>query len=237
MSGKSTYLRQVALLTILAHVGCFVPATFASFRLVDRLFTRIGTSDCMERNCSTFMVEMKEMAFIIQNATNHSLMIIDELGRGSSYLDGASIAWAICEYLLSLRAYTLCATHYMQLADLEAIYPNAKNYHLQVEHDRMKLRPTFMYTLKEGPTDLKFGLVLAEIAGFPPDAVAAAREIHRKLQQSDTAKKEKEAQHLRELSQLAQRLLNLKTSTLSPELLRRYLTNLKEKFIAAQHEE
>lgn len=104
----------------------------------------------------------------------------------------------------------------MQLADLEAIYPNAKNYHLQVEHDRMKLRPTFMYTLKEGPTDLKFGLVLAEIAGFPPDAVAAAREIHRKLQQSDTAKKEKEAQHLRELSQLAQRLLNLKTSTLSP---------------------
>jgi DNA mismatch repair ATPase MutS len=155
----------------------------------------------------------------------------------------------------------------MQLADLEAIYPNAKNYHLQVEHDRMKLRPTFMYTLKEGPTDLKFGLVLAEIAGFPPDAVAAAREIHRKLQQSDTAKKEKEAQHLRELSQLAQRLLNLKTSTLSPgtlsrpsspnptaldwsadgadeyfvvfltELLRRYLTNLKEKFIAAQHEE
>jgi DNA mismatch repair ATPase MutS len=149
----------------------------------------------------------------------------------------------------------------MQLADLEAIYPNAKNYHLQVEHDRMKLRPTFMYTLKEGPTALKFGLVLAEIAGFPPDAVAAAREIHRKLQQSDTAKKEKEAQHLRELSQLAQRLLNLKTSTLSPgtlphffdntvammklilvvvfltELLRRYLTNLKEKFIAAQHEE
>jgi DNA mismatch repair ATPase MutS len=104
----------------------------------------------------------------------------------------------------------------MQLADLEGIYPNVKNYHLQVEHDRAKLRPTFMYTLKEGPTDLKFGLVLAEIAGFPPDAIAAAKEIHDTLQQSDTAKREKEAQRMREISQLAQRLLNLKTSTLPP---------------------
>jgi DNA mismatch repair protein MSH4 len=120
------------------------------------------------------------------------------------------------EYLLSLRAYTLCATHYMQLADLESVYPNAKNYHLQVEHDRTKLRPVFMYTLKEGPTDLKFGVALAAIAGFPPDAVAAAKEIFHTLQESETAKREKEPHHSRALSQLVQRLANLKTSTLPP---------------------
>jgi len=164
-------------------------------------------------------------------------VLVDELGRGTSYLDGASIAWSICEYLLSLRTYTLCATHYMQLADLESVYPNVKNYHLQVTHERIKLRPTFMYTLKEGLTDLKFGIALAEIAGLPPDAIASSKEIHCKLQEVEAVKSETEVQYTRALSQLAQRLHNLRTSTLSPELLRRYLVSLKEQFTVMQQEE
>lgn len=113
-------------------------------------------------------------------------------------------------------SFTLCATHYSQLADLESVYPNAKNYHLEVEHDPTKLQPKYMYILKEGPTDLKFGLVLAEIAGLPADAIAAAKEIQRKLLATERSKQEREVQRSRALNQLIQRLVNLKTSTLSP---------------------
>ncbi|KAJ7520528.1 hypothetical protein O6H91_19G009400 [Diphasiastrum complanatum] len=126
MSGKSTYICQVALITIMAHIGCYVPTKFASFRVVDRLFTRIGTRDSVGSNSSTFMTEMRETAFFTQNLTARSFIFIDELGRATSSSDGLAIAWSCSEYLLSLRAYVIFATHMQRLVELSSIYPNVK---------------------------------------------------------------------------------------------------------------
>ncbi|KAL6046684.1 MutS protein msh4 [Balamuthia mandrillaris] len=232
MSGKSTYLRQVALLTIVAHIGCYVPASFASFRLVDRLFTRIGTGDNMETNSSTFMVEMRETAFIVQNATDRSLIIVDELGRATTYLDGLSIAWAVSEYLLSMECYAIIATHFNVLTGLASLYPNVKNYHLQVEHT--PTHPKFMYTLVEGPTnENKYGIEMARIAGLPTEVISMAKAMQGTLEMNNLNFHHSEAasQDAQTTFQLAQRLLHLKTSTLDAELLRKYLQDLKNRFV------
>uniref|UniRef100_N1QSN2 MutS protein-4-like protein n=1 Tax=Aegilops tauschii TaxID=37682 RepID=N1QSN2_AEGTA len=133
MSGKSTYLQQICLIVILAQVGCYVPAQFASLRVVDRIFTRIGTGDNVENNSSTFMTEMKETAFIMQNVSSRSLVVVDELGRATSSSDGLAIAWSCCEHLLSLKGYTVFATHMEGLSELATMYPNVKVLHFEVD--------------------------------------------------------------------------------------------------------
>ncbi|KAI8815605.1 muts domain V-domain-containing protein [Fimicolochytrium jonesii] len=133
MSGKSTYLRQIALLTVISQLGAFVPAEYASVRLTDKLFSRIGSDDSLEANCSTFMLEMRETAFILQNVASRSLIIIDELGRGTSTNDGLGITFAVCEELAKTQAFTFVATHFQELAAVMEVYPNVVNLHLHVE--------------------------------------------------------------------------------------------------------
>ena len=129
MAGKSTYMRQVAIITLMAHIGSYVPATSAKIALTDKIFTRVGASDDLAFGQSTFMVEMSEVSFILNNATNNSLIILDEVGRGTSTLDGLSIAWAVMEYLSqNLCTKTLFATHYHELTDLEGALDGVKNY-------------------------------------------------------------------------------------------------------------
>ncbi|XP_021290564.1 DNA mismatch repair protein MSH4 isoform X3 [Herrania umbratica] len=149
MSGKSTYLQQVCLIVILAQIGCYVPARFATIRVVDRIFTRMGTMDNLESNSSTFMTEMKETAFVMQNVSQRSLIVMDELGRATSSSDGLAIAWSCCEHLLSLTAYTIFATHMENLSELATIYPNVKILHFDVD-------------IRNGRLDFKFQLRMAK---------------------------------------------------------------------------
>jgi DNA mismatch repair protein MSH4 len=133
MSGKSTYLRQIALLTVMAHIGCLIPATVAEFRVTDCLFTRLSNDDSIESNASSFMIEMRDMAYILHHLSPSSLVIVDELGRGTSVHDGMAITCAIAETLIQSRAYTFFATHYLELADILSVYPSVVNLNLRVE--------------------------------------------------------------------------------------------------------
>ncbi|KAB1216997.1 DNA mismatch repair protein MSH4 [Morella rubra] len=180
MSGKSTYLQQVCLIVILAQIGCYVPAHFSTLRVVDRIFTRMGAVDNLESNSSTFMTEMKETAFIMQNISQRSLIVMDELGRATSSSDGFAIAWSCCEYLLSLKAYTIFATHMENLSELAIIYPNVKllHFHVDIRNNRLD----FKFHLKEGPRHVPhYGLLLAEVAGLPSSVIETARSITSKI--------------------------------------------------------
>ncbi|KAH7443282.1 hypothetical protein KP509_02G028400 [Ceratopteris richardii] len=185
MSGKSTYLRQVALITVMAHVGCFVPAQFASFRVVDRILTRIGSGDSPEFNSSTFMTEMKETTFLLENVTPRSLILIDELGRATSSVDGLAVAWSCCEYLLSTNAYTIFSTHMHKLVELSSLYPNVKVCHFLVNITNGKL--DFKFSLKEGYFSIPhYGLLLSELAGFPQNVIEDAKKLTEKLKDKDS---------------------------------------------------
>lgn len=186
MAGKSTYIRQVALLVIMAHMGSFLPAKEAHLGLVDRVFTRIGASDDLSRGQSTFMVEMTETANILHHVTQRSLVILDEIGRGTSTYDGISIAWAVAEYLLSApgkQAKTLFATHYWELTALEQQRPGAANYHVSVlEHEQEVI---FLRKILKGCTDKSYGIHVAKLAGLPEVVLSRSREI---LAQLETGK-------------------------------------------------
>tara|TARA_R110002153_G_scaffold18021_4_gene63163 strand:- start:43307 stop:45895 length:2589 start_codon:yes stop_codon:yes gene_type:complete len=179
MGGKSTYMRQCALIVLMAHMGSFVPATKAVIGPVDQIFTRIGASDDLASGRSTFMVEMSEAANIMNNATQHSLVLMDEIGRGTSTFDGLSLAWACAEKLVrDLGAYTLFATHYFELTEIPLLYEKAINVHLDaIEHgDEI----VFMHQLKTGAASKSYGLQVAKLAGVPSDVIKAAKA---KLQQ------------------------------------------------------
>ena len=185
MSGKSTYLRQVALICIIAQMGCFVPAKSAEIGIIDQIFTRIGASDDLARKLSTFMIEMTETAKILNYATPSSLIIIDELGRGTSTSDGQSIAMATIEKLHELKAKTLFSTHYHQLTEINL--PRVKNYHLDIiENDDGSIN--FVRTLKEGSTDKSYGIHVAKLAGIPDDVIIRAFEILDQIEQKDPFK-------------------------------------------------
>ena len=175
MGGKSTFMRQTAIITLLAHVGCFVPAKSANIGPIDRIFTRIGASDDLAGGRSTFMVEMTETANILHNATENSLVLMDEIGRGTSTFDGLSLAWASAEYLAqNIRAFTLFATHYFELTILPDQLSNVANIHLDaVEHDD---NIVFMHSVKEGPANQSYGLQVASLAGVPNAVISNARE-------------------------------------------------------------
>ncbi len=184
MAGKSTYIRQVALLTLLAHTGSFLPAASARVDLVDRIFTRIGASDDLARGQSTFMVEMSETANILNNATARSLLILDEIGRGTSTFDGLSLAWSIVEHLHNqVGAKTLFATHYHELTELAARMPRLRNYNVAVRewHDQI----IFLRKIVEGGTDKSYGIQVARLAGVPKEVLERAKVILRNLEDSE----------------------------------------------------
>ncbi|MEZ9196620.1 DNA mismatch repair protein MutS [Shewanella sp. 10N.286.54.B9] len=186
MGGKSTYMRQTALITLMAHIGCYVPAEHAIIGPVDRIFTRIGASDDLASGRSTFMVEMTETANILHNATPNSLVLMDEIGRGTSTYDGLSLAWSAAEYLANnLNAMTLFATHYFELTQLPELMDNVENVHLDaVEHGDSIV---FMHAVQEGPASRSYGLQVAALAGVPNSVINAAKQKLHHLESRDHA--------------------------------------------------
>jgi len=185
MSGKSTFLRQVALIVLMAQMGSFVPASAARIGLVDRIFTRIGAQDEIHAGQSTFMVEMIETANILNHATNRSLIILDEIGRGTSTYDGVSIAWAVVEYIHnhpSLRARTFFATHYHELTQLSDLLPGVRNYNVAVSESDGKV--VFLHKIVPGGTDRSYGIHVAQLAGLPRPVIQRASEILTQLESS-----------------------------------------------------
>jgi DNA mismatch repair protein MutS len=183
MSGKSTYLRQVALITLMAQIGCFVPAESAEIGIIDRIFTRIGSQDEIHAGQSTFMVEMTELANILHNATQKSLLVLDEIGRGTSTYDGLSIAWAVLEYIHNhpnLKSKTLFATHYHELTKLPEILPKIKNYNVAVNDTGKQV--VFLHKIIEGGADKSYGIHVAQLAGIPPAVIQRANYLLNKLQ-------------------------------------------------------
>jgi DNA mismatch repair protein MutS len=184
MAGKSTYIRQVALLTLLAHTGSFVPAAEARIDLVDRIFTRIGASDDLSRGQSTFMVEMTETANILNNAIARSLIVLDEIGRGTSTFDGLSLAWSIVEFLHNqVGAKTLFATHYHELTELAARLPRIKNFNVAVREWNDQI--VFLRKIVEGGTDKSYGIQVARLAGVPEEVLERAKQILSNLEESE----------------------------------------------------
>lgn len=235
MAGKSALLRQTALIVLMAQMGCFVPARAATLGVVDKVFTRVGASDNIAQGESTFMVEMNEAANILNNMTNHSLVLFDELGRGTSTYDGISIAWSIVEYLHecpTAHPKTLFATHYHELNELENAFPRVRNYNVSVREQNQKV--IFLRKLVPGGSEHSFGIHVAKLAGMPPSVVKRANEILKELEgTSDNAKALtkplKEIEQTREgyqlsifqlddpvLSQIRDELLGIEINTLTP---------------------
>ncbi|MCH5151214.1 MAG: DNA mismatch repair protein MutS [Clostridiales bacterium] len=186
MAGKSTFMRQVALITLMAHIGSFVPAASAEIPIVDKIFTRVGASDDIAFNQSTFMVEMVEVANILNNATKNSLIILDEIGRGTSTFDGLSIAWAVMEYVSNnICAKTLFSTHYHELTDLEGRIDGVKNYRVTVKELNGSI--VFLHKIARGGTNKSFGIEVASLAGVPDDVCVRAREIVTLLENSNVS--------------------------------------------------
>ncbi|XP_034015949.1 mutS protein homolog 4 isoform X2 [Thalassophryne amazonica] len=240
MSGKSTYLKQVALCQIMAQIGSFVPAEYASFRVADQIFTRIGVDDDFETNSSTFMLEMKEISYIIHNVSDRSLIIIDELGRGTSAEEGIGICHSVCEFLLRLKAFTLFATHFLELCQLENLYPNVENQHMQVQHTRNgetnAESVVYTHVLSRGCSeDRHYGLRAAEMTALPPSITEEAKALASKVGQQLLAKHNSDPETLRQRAEyhLATRLLQTaRNSRLDPDSLRMYLKGLKKQYVA-----
>ncbi|OGL42022.1 MAG: DNA mismatch repair protein MutS [Candidatus Schekmanbacteria bacterium GWA2_38_11] len=186
MAGKSTYMRQVALIVLLAQIGSFVPAKEAHVGIIDRIFTRVGAADNLAKGQSTFMVEMQETANILNNASSKSLIILDEIGRGTSTFDGLSIAWAVAEYIHDenrIGAKTLFATHYHELTELAATLPGVKNYNIAVKEWNDEI--IFLRKIVEGGTDKSYGIQVARLAGLPKEVIARAKEVLSNLEETE----------------------------------------------------
>ncbi|GIX70034.1 mutS protein homolog 4 [Caerostris darwini] len=181
MSGKSTYLKQLAVLQIMAQMGSYIPAEFASFRIADQILTRMGSNSDIEKNYSTFMLQMKEANFVLQHTSDKSLIIMDELGKGTSIEEGCAITYAICEELLKTKAFVLCSTHFTQLTHLASIYPNVENYHFKVDYvvdESVGCSCNFTHMLTPGPCKEKYyGIKIAEISTMPQSIVSEAKNL------------------------------------------------------------
>ncbi len=188
MAGKSTYMRQAALIVLMAQIGSFVPAKQAKIGIADRIFTRVGASDDLASGQSTFMVEMTEVANILRNATSNSLLVLDEIGRGTSTFDGLSIAWAVVEHISNpklLGAKTLFATHYHELTELEGKLNNVNNYCIAVKEKGDDV--VFLRKIVPGGADKSYGIQVAKLAGVPESVIARAKEISEELSAHDIA--------------------------------------------------
>jgi DNA mismatch repair protein MSH4 len=234
--GKSTYLRQIGLLVILAHSGCFVPAEWASVRVTEQLFARMTTDDEMEANAGSFMVEMRETAHIIESATARSLVLIDELGRGTSMGDGLALAWSVCEALLQRKALTVCATHFTDLTDLALLYPQAQNINLAVRADGQRL--TSLFQVESGasaPALEDYGIRVAELVGFPQSVIAQARAVAAELRNRVATRVRASAQpSTRQHHTLLVKLLALKHASLPEPAMRSFLLDLRRQFSPPQ---
>jgi len=244
MAGKSTYMRQIALTVLMAQIGGFVPAAEARIGIVDRIFTRIGASDYITKGQSTFMVEMIETANILNNATSKSLIIIDEVGRGTSTFDGISIAWAVAEYIAkTIAARTLFATHYNELTELAITLEGVKNYNVSVKEWGDQI--IFLRKVEEGPADKSYGIQVAQLAGLPQEVIGRAKEVLTNLEKEelDEAGEPKFASHkhkkrtvqldlfgAREDSLLSE-LMSTDMEALSPEDALNKFKELKKKWI------
>ena len=240
MAGKSTYMRQVALITLMAQIGSFVPASSAKIGVVDKIFTRVGASDDLSLGQSTFMVEMMEVATILKNATSNSLVILDEIGRGTSTYDGLSIAWAVAEYIADKErcgAKTLFATHYHELTDLENKLEGIKNYSIAVKEKGEDI--IFLRKIVNGGTDESYGVHVARLAGVPKDVTKRANEILRSLERKNIlngkqieSKKQVEGQldmGNYKLAELAQEIDKIDLNVLTPIDALNTLVKIKEK--------
>ena len=237
MAGKSVFMRQVALICIMAQMGCYIPAQSAELPIIDKIFTRVGASDDLSTGRSTFMVEMSEVAFIMKNATNNSLLLMDEIGRGTSTYDGLSIAWAIMDYLSqNLKAKTLFSTHYHELTELEGRLDGVKNYKLSVRELAGSI--VFVRKLMRGSANRSFGIEVAQLAGLPEFIIKKAKEILKKLENADIAKREKEKENMNyqlsifstgKQSEVSKILKELDIDSISPRTALDILADLKEK--------
>ncbi len=234
MAGKSTYMRQVALITLMAHIGCFVPAKQAIIPITDRIFTRVGASDNLILDQSTFMVEMTEVASILLNATRDSLLVLDEVGRGTSTYDGLSIAWSVIEFLTEkIRAKTLFATHYHELTELENTTEGVKNYKITVRE--LNGTVVFLRKIARGGANRSFGIEVASLAGVPKEITARAKGILKALEKSDISKGKidftqmEEVAEERALTEVEQILVDTDVNTLSPMQALMLLCDLKDK--------
>ena len=218
MAGKSTYMRQVALITLMAQVGSFVPANYAKIGVVDKIFTRVGASDDLSMGQSTFMVEMMEVANILREATSNSLVILDEIGRGTSTYDGLSIAWAVASYIADKEkcgAKTLFATHYHELTQLENKVEGVKNYSIAVKEKGEDI--IFLRKIVKGGTDESYGIHVAKLAGVPAPVVKRANEILKSLERTNAfGKKETQESKKQATGQLD--MYNYKLAELAHEI-------------------
>ena len=240
MAGKSTYMRQVALITLMAQIGSFVPASYARIGVVDKIFTRVGASDDLSMGQSTFMVEMTEVASILKNATSKSLIILDEIGRGTSTYDGMSIAWAVAEYISDKEkcgAKTLFATHYHELIELEDKIEGVKNYSVAVKEKGEDI--IFLRKIVPVGTDDSYGIYVAKIAGVPQTVVARANKILKTLERKsvqikeDTSGKKKQEGQLDmynyKLAEIAHEIDKINLEELTPIDSLNILAKIKEK--------
>lgn len=203
MAGKSVLIRQVALIVLMAQIGCYVPAEEATISIVDRIFVRSGASDVITSGLSTFMVEMVETAHILHHATKDSLIVMDEIGRGTSTYDGISIAWAVAEHLattMKTPPKTLFATHYHELQELEKQYPTIiKNFHMAVADEDGK--PIFLYTIMPGGASHSFGVAVAKLAGIPNSVISRAVELLKTLEKRQSSPPSPEEKRYNTVSQ------------------------------------
>ncbi len=236
MAGKSTYMRQVAVITLLAHIGSFVPAKSAQIPITDRIFTRIGATDDLAFGQSTFMVEMSEVANILRNATSNSLILLDEIGRGTSTFDGLSIAWAVMEYISqNLVSKTLFSTHYHELTELEGNLAGVKNYSISVKELNGSI--VFLRKIVRGGTNKSFGIEVASLAGLPQNVIARAKEILKSLEKADinnqiALEAEKQTENVvlkRNEKEVVAILRDTKIETLTPFEAISLVNDLKEK--------
>ena len=228
MAGKSTYMRQTAIITIMAHLGSFVPAKSAQIPLTDRVFTRVGASDNLISDQSTFMVEMIEVASIIQNATKNSLLILDEVGRGTSTYDGLSIAWSVIEYLTeNVGARTMFATHYHELTELENTIVGIKNYKIAVREINGSI--VFLRKIMRGGANRSFGIEVASLAGVPAKVTERAKQILKIVESGDRTRIEEVEESAVEPSEVENILKDVDLNNLSPMQAFMLVSDLVEK--------
>lgn len=236
MSGKSTYIRYLALITVMAQIGCFVPAQYASFPIVHQLFARVATVDDLDANVSTFAAEMREMAFILRNVQSQGMILVDELGRGTSTRDGLAIAVAMAEALIASNAYVWFATHFHDLARIFSERSGVVNLHLAAEINSDASRMTMLYRIAEGPVPVRrYGITLAKLVDLPPAVLDIAHGVSEKLnaisqRQNSTSRAICIARKRKLLLSLREQLLTIRDSTTDGEALRRSLKTLQDDF-------
>ncbi|KAK6362814.1 MutS protein msh4 [Orbilia blumenaviensis] len=239
MSGKSTYIRQIALMTIMAQIGCYVPASYACFQITTHLFARVSMDDGIEANVSTFAAEMRETAFILKNATEGSMVIMDELGRGTCTRDGLAIAIAVCEALIERKAFVWFATHFRELGIALSRRPGVISLHMRVEMKPEENVTSMLYKIADGPsTEKHYGINLARIVGLPPTIIARAAEVSNAIAQNaelkkTTSKGHRKSERQRLILQLVEHLQQARQSKMTNTALRGWLGRLQMEFAEA----